>query len=102
MVRELNRVVSKGLFFGSVTSDLQHKVVERYDLMRGVRKFGTWWEWSELFFSNGFDLSMNRRNSLDAVWKRTLAARKGPGDSFDDAESLRYSFFDKVDDEDDD
>lgn len=100
-VRELNRVVSTGLFFGSITSDLQHKIVERYDLMRGVRKFGTWWEWSELFFSNGFDLSMNRRDSLDAVWKRTLAAKKGPGDWFDDAESLRYSFFDKVDDDED-
>ncbi|TAK48064.1 MAG: methyltransferase domain-containing protein [Xanthobacteraceae bacterium] len=99
-VRELHRVVGKGLLFGSVTSDLQHKVIERYDLMRGVQKFGTWWEWSELFFNSGFDLSMNRRDSLDAVWKRTLEAGKGPGNWFDDAESLRYSFFDKIDEDD--
>jgi hypothetical protein len=77
-------------------------VIDRYDLLRGVKKLGTWWEWSELFFSNGFDLSMHRRDTTDAVWEATLAAGKGPGDWYADADSLRYSFFDKVNDDDED
>ena len=95
-VRELNRVVKSGLVFGSVTSDMAPELIDRYDLLRGVRKLGTWWEWSELFFSNGFDLSMNRRDCTDALWTATLAANKGPGQWYDDSDSLRYSFFDKV------
>ena len=95
-VRELNRVVKTGFVFGSVTSDMMPGLIDRYDLLRGVKKLGTWWEWSELFFSNGFDLSMHRRDCTDAVWDATLAANKGPGDWYADADSLRYSFFDKV------
>jgi SAM-dependent methyltransferase len=95
-IRELNRVVKTGVAFGSVTSDMAPAVIDRYDLLRGVKKLGTWWEWSELFFSNGFDLSMNRRDCTDALWAATLAANKGPGQWYADADSLRYSFFDKV------
>ena len=95
-VRELNRVVRTGVVFGSVTSDMAPALIDRYDLLRGVKKLGTWWEWSELFFGNGFDLSMHRRNCSDAVWAATLAADKGPGRWYADADSLRYSFFDKV------
>ena len=99
-IRELNRVITTGLIFGSVTSDMAPGVIDRYDLLRGVKKLGTWWEWSELFFGNGFDLSMNRRDCTDALWAATLAANKGPGQWYADSESLRYSFFDKVDDDD--
>jgi monoamine oxidase/SAM-dependent methyltransferase len=95
-VRELNRVVRTGLLFGSVTSDMAPAVIDRYDLLRGVKKLGTWWEWSELFFGNGFDLSMHRRDCTDELWAATLAANKGPGQWYADADSLRYSFFDKV------
>jgi hypothetical protein len=89
-----------GLIFGSVTSDMSPQLIDQYDLLRGVKKLGTWWEWSELFFNNGFDLSMNRRDTTDAVWAATLAAGKGPGNWYMDADSLRYSFFDKVADDD--
>ncbi len=99
-IRELNRVVKTGVVFGSVTTDLPAALIDRYNLLRGVKRLGTWWEWSELFFSNGFDLSMNRRDTLDAVWQATLAAGKGPGNWYADADSLRYSFFDKVDEDD--
>jgi monoamine oxidase/SAM-dependent methyltransferase len=99
-VRELNRVIRTGLVFGSVTSDMPPAMIDRYDLLRGVRKLGTWWEWSELFFNNGFDLSMHRHDCTDALWASTLAANKGPGQWYADADSLRYSFFDKVEDED--
>jgi len=93
-------VVKTGVVFGSVTTDLPAALIDRYNLLRGVKRLGTWWEWSELFFSNGFDLSMNRRDTLDAVWQATLAAGKGPGNWYADADSLRYSFFDKVDEDD--
>jgi monoamine oxidase/SAM-dependent methyltransferase len=99
-VRELNRVVRTGLLFGSVTSDMAPAMIDRYDLLRGVKKLGTWWEWSELFFGSGFDLSMHRRDCTDEVWAATLAANKGPGQWYADADSLRYSFFDKVEAED--
>jgi len=95
-IRELNRVMNTGLVFGSVTSDMAPALIDRYELLRGVKKLGTWWEWSELFFSNGFDLSMHRRDCTDALWAATLAANKGPGQWYADSESLRYSFFDKV------
>jgi monoamine oxidase/SAM-dependent methyltransferase len=101
-IREFNRVVKTGLVFGSITSDMASVVIDRYDLLRGVRKLGTWWEWSELFFGNGFDLSMHRKDCTDALWEATLAANKGPGQWYADADSLRYSFFDKVEDGDDD
>ena len=42
---------------------------------------------------------MNRHDTLDKVWEKTLAAGKGPGEWYGDAESLRYSFFDKIEDE---
>ena len=95
-IGELNRVVKSGLVFGSVTSDMAPALIDRYDLLRGVKKLGTWWEWSELFFNNGFDLSMHRRDTTDALWAATLAANKGPGQWYANSESLRYSFFDKV------
>ena len=101
-IRELNRVVRTGVVFGSVTSDMAPALIDRYDLLRGVKKLGTWWEWSELFFNNGFDLSMHRHDCTEEVWATTLAAGKGPGDWYADADSLRYSFFDKVDADEDD
>jgi monoamine oxidase/SAM-dependent methyltransferase len=99
-IRELNRVTRRGLLFASITSDMAPALIDRYDLLRGVRKLGTWWEWSELFFGNGFDLSMHRNDCTDALWAATLSANKGPGQWYADSESLRYSFFDKVADDD--
>ncbi len=95
-IRELNRVVKTGVVFGSVTSDMAPALIDRYDLLRGVKKLGTWWEWSELFFNNGFELSMHRNDCTDALWAATLAANKGPGHWYGAVESLRYSFFDKL------
>jgi SAM-dependent methyltransferase len=99
-IGELRRVIRKGFIFGSITSDLSAALIDKYNLLRGVKKLGTWWEWSELFFSNGFDLSMHRRDVTEALWEATLAANKGPGQWYADADSLRYSFFDKTSDDD--
>jgi len=43
---------------------------------------------------------MHRNDCTDALWAATLAANKGPGQWYGDADSLRYSFFDKVADDD--
>src|SRR6202012_103228 len=91
-IRELNRVMKSGLIFGSVTSDMAPALIDRYDLLRGVKKLGTWGEWSELFFCNGFGLSMRRDDSIGTAWAPPLAADKGPGKWYTDADSLRYSF----------
>jgi protoporphyrinogen oxidase/SAM-dependent methyltransferase len=100
-IRELNRVIRTGLIFGSVTSDMEPTVIDRYDLLRGVKKLGTWWEWSEIFFNNGFDLAMHRRDCTDELWAATVAAKKGgPDQWYADSDSLRYSFFEKVEDDD--
>ena len=39
------------------------------------------------------------RDVTDALWQATLAANKGPGRWYADADSLRYSFFDKTADD---
>ena len=78
-IGELNRVIRKGLIFGSITSDLPAALIDRYNLLRGVKKLGTWWEWSELFFANGFDLSMHRRDVTQALWDATHRCEQGPG-----------------------
>ncbi|AMJ60351.1 FAD-dependent oxidoreductase [Bosea sp. PAMC 26642] len=95
-ISELHRVCRRGVYFGSVTSDLTSQVCDRYDLLRGVKKLATWWEWSELFFDEDFDVALEQRDRLDAAWQRTLAAGKGPGQWYEDAESLRYCFFDRL------
>ncbi|WP_319798886.1 FAD-dependent oxidoreductase [Nitrobacter sp.] len=98
-VRELNRVVKTGLIFGSVTSDMNPAVIDRYDLLRGVKKLAARWEWSEIFFNNGFDLAMNRNDRTDDLWAAALAAGKGPDRWYVDSGSLRYSLFDKIEDD---
>ncbi len=95
-MKELHRVARKGVYFGSVTSDLTSEVCDRYDLLRGVTKLATWWEWSEIFFNADFDLTLERRDVLDKLWQRTLKAGKGPQAWYEDAESLRCCFYDRL------
>jgi len=37
----LNRVVKTGVVFGSATSDMAPDLIDRYDLLRGIKKLGT-------------------------------------------------------------
>jgi len=74
-------------------------LIDRYDLLRGVKKLGTWW--------NGRSCSWQRLRSLDApprLHRRGVGGdarrQQGPGQWYADSDSLRYSFFDKVADED--
>lgn len=100
-IEEMHRVVRRGLFFHSMTSDLTSDIIDRFQLMRGVKRLGTYWEWSDVFADNDFDLTQIDEDRLEKLWQRTLAAGKGPGTWFDDAEAVRFSFYDKVDAEDD-
>ena len=92
-VEEMHRVAKHGVFFGSMTSDLPSTIIDRWDLMRGVKRLGTYWEWSDIFFDNDFEMAISDDALLGKLWARTLEAGKGPGFWFDDAEALRYSFY---------
>jgi monoamine oxidase/SAM-dependent methyltransferase len=100
-VEEMHRVASQGIFFASMTSDLPSEIIDRWDLMRGVKRLGTYWEWSDIFFENDFEMAINDDDLLDKLWKRTLEAGKGPGFWYDDAEALRYSFYSCIESEED-
>ncbi len=95
-VSELHRVTKKGVYFASVTSDHNSDDCDCFDLLRGVKKLATWWEWSEIFFNNDFDLAIDDDDLLRRIWDRSLQAKKGPGDWYDDEESLRYCFFTRL------
>lgn len=98
-VDEIRRVCRLGFMFGSVTSDLTPSVLDRYDLLRGVRRLATWWAWSEDFYNADFELAIQDVPTLDALWERTIAAGRGPGRWYDEPDALRYCFFRKIPDE---
>lgn len=98
-IGEIHRVAKRGFIFGSITSDLDLDIMDRYELQRGIRTLATWWEWSERFFNAGFDLAVQEEDVLDRIWQRTLAAGRGPGQWYEDQESLRYSLYNAVADE---
>jgi hypothetical protein len=78
---------------GSVTSDLAVDLVERYDLLARVQTLASRWEWCELFFANKFDFALIDPTTLGEAWKRALAANSGPGQWYEDSESLLYCFY---------
>jgi monoamine oxidase/SAM-dependent methyltransferase len=95
-IAEFHRVIRTGVYFASVTSDLTSDVLDMHDLLRGVKTLATWWEWSEMFFEKDFDLALERRDVLDRLWARTLEANKGPGQWYEDSDSLRFCFYDRM------
>ena len=95
-VRELYRVTKCGIIFGSITSDLNVEIIRKYDLLRGVRTLSTWWEWSDVFLDYDFDLAITEPEMLAQTWQRTIRAGKGTGAWYEDDESLRYSFYTKL------
>lgn len=100
-VEEMHRVSSAGVYFHSVQSDLTSAIIDRWDLLRGVKRLGTYWEWSDIFFDNDFEMAIEDERLLDRLWKRTVEAGKGPGFWYDDAEAIRYSFYKRLESEED-
>jgi hypothetical protein len=93
---ELHRVTRRGVIFGSVTSELALAKLGRLDLVEGLRRLGTWWEWSELFFDFDFELALEDPDHLASAWQRTLEAGLGPGAWLEDEESLQYCLYSKI------
>jgi protoporphyrinogen oxidase/SAM-dependent methyltransferase len=102
-VEEMHRITKQGVFFAAMTSDLPSAIIDRWDLMRGIKRLGTYWEWSDIFFDNDFEMAISDEDMLAKLWQRTQEAGKGAGFWYDDAEALRYSFYSRVEsDEDED
>ena len=92
-VAELRRVVRRGVILGSVTTDLTIDLIERHDLLAGVKTLASRWDWSDQLLTVGFGFSLSDPVRLDTAWKRAEAAGAGPGHWYEDAESLLYCFF---------
>jgi len=94
---EIHRVAKHGVIFGSVTSELAAAALGRCDLAQGIKRLGTWWEWSERFFEFDFELALSDDNRLSAAWDlvRKPAAEEA-GIRLEDPESLRYCLYSKT------
>lgn len=93
VLSEFHRVARHGVIFASVTSELAIATRERYDLLQGIGRLRTWWEWSEMFFEAGFELALTDPGPLAAAWRLTVEANRGPGAWFEDDETLRYCLY---------
>ena len=55
---ELHRVSRRGVFLGSATAEQALDLAAQYDLVDGVPRLRSFWEWSELFRDAGFELAV--------------------------------------------
>ena len=92
-VGELRRVTRRGVIIGSITTDLPIDLLERYDLLAGVRTVSSRWDWAEHLYAEGFDHALGDPALLAEAWKRAEAAGAGPGHWYEDPESLLYCFY---------
>jgi monoamine oxidase/SAM-dependent methyltransferase len=92
-IAEIKRVTRRGIILGSVVTDLAIDLIERLDLLAGVKTLTSRWDWSDQFFAMGFDFALGEPARLDVAWKRAVAAGAGPGHWYEDAEGLMYCFF---------
>ncbi|HRJ68414.1 MAG TPA: FAD-dependent oxidoreductase [Beijerinckiaceae bacterium] len=96
-IRELHRVARKGIILGSVTSDLTWPVLIDNEMQRGVKTFATLWQWSDWLFNVGFDHAIEDDALLKRIWDRHDAVGMGKGGWFEDPESIRYCYFNRLD-----
>lgn len=90
---EMRRIARHGVILGSVTTDLTIDIIERHNLLAGVKTLTSRWDWSDQLMAAGFNFSLSGHAILDAAWKRAEAVGAGPGHWYEDAESLLYCFF---------
>jgi monoamine oxidase/SAM-dependent methyltransferase len=96
-LRELHRVSRKGVILGSVTSDLSWQMLITKEMERGVKTWATLWQWSDWFFNVGFTHAIEDDAVLAKIWERLNAIGMGTGNWFEDAESVRYCYFTRLD-----
>ncbi|MFS8043879.1 FAD-dependent oxidoreductase [Xanthobacter sp. AM33] len=93
VVTEIRRVAARGFILGSVTSDLQIEVIERYQLLAGIKTLTSRWGWSDLLQSLGFRFAFSDPARLDKAWRLSVGAGVAPSEWYEDAECLRYSIY---------
>lgn len=93
---ELHRVAKHGVIFASVTSEQAVATLGRCDLAQGIKRLGTWWEWSERFFDFDFELALDDDDRLAAAWALVQQTAAEAGYGLEDAESLRFCFYSKM------
>ena len=96
-IAEMRRVTRRGAILGSVTVDLMIDIIERNDLLVGVRTLTSRWDWSDQLCFAGFDFALANSSLLDLAWRRAQEIGAGPGHWYEDAESMMYCFL-SVDD----
>ncbi len=92
-IQEIRRVSKCGMVLGSVTTDLSIDLIERHNLLEGVRMLGSRWDWSEKLYAAGFVHALMDPSRLEDVWKRAVAMGAGPGHWYEDAEAILFCFY---------
>ena len=92
-IQEIRRVSKRGMVLGSVTTDLSIDLIERHNLLEGVRMLGSRWDWSEKLYAAGFVHALMDSALLEGVWKRAVAVGAGPGHWYEDAEAIFFCFY---------
>ncbi|MDI3289014.1 FAD-dependent oxidoreductase [Polyangium sp. 15x6] len=95
-IREMARVCKRGVFFGSIASDMTQQVIDAHDLFSGVSTLSTLWEWSEQFLANGFRFAVVDPKPLAWAFARELSGSPGEHPWYPTAEAMRYCFYTKV------
>lgn len=93
VLAEIRRVAGRGFILGSVTSDLPIEVIERYELLAGIKTLTSRWGWSDLLLSFGFRFALTDPVRLEAAWRRSVSAGVAPSAWYEDAECLRYCLY---------
>jgi protoporphyrinogen oxidase/ubiquinone/menaquinone biosynthesis C-methylase UbiE len=108
VIAELRRVTKRGVVLGSVTTDLAIDPIERFNLLEGARVLCSRWDWSEKLYAAGFVHALfdrrlepssrrGRGSSLLAeAWDKAEAAGVGPGEWYEDSESLLYCVYERA------
>lgn len=87
---ELHRVARVGVILGSVVSDMAKDVIERYDLLHGVRSLKSLEQWSDLLTRQGFTSGIADRRIVTTLGR--LRTRAYGGKSPLDVQALSLCF----------
>jgi SAM-dependent methyltransferase len=90
---EIRRVTRFGVIVSSVTTDLAIDFIERFGLLQGVETLNSRWDWAEKLYAAGFSHALAGLERLDKAWAAVKARGAGPGQWYEDAESLLYSVY---------
>ena len=92
-IKEIRRVVRRGVVLGSVTTDLPIELIERYGLLEGAEMLRSRWDWSEMLYDAGFVHALQEDSTLDTAWKKVEATGSAPCTWYEDTEGLLFCFY---------